>query len=152
LPIADCANPLQRIPIDFAKESLATKLAPFSGRQPVICVVEGVLLYLDPSARRQLFRILHEVFPRHTLICDVMTPEFLNSYGRRVQSRIADLGASMNAIDGPESLFRENGYRRLQVVSIFRKAVELGLINIPRLVLNFMRTLGDGYSIYLLEA
>ncbi|MDR3416526.1 MAG: class I SAM-dependent methyltransferase [Nevskia sp.] len=152
LPIADCPNQLQRIPNDFATESIVDKLRPFAGQQPVVCVVEGVLLYLDPAARQQLFQTLRELFPHHTLICDVMQPKFLNSYARPVQSRISGLGASLSAIDKPQAVFEESGYRLLRVTSIFRRAVELGLVDIPRLVLKFMQTLCDGYSIYLLEA
>jgi hypothetical protein len=70
-------NELQRISIDFATESLEQKLARSSGRSPVTVVIEGVLMYLEESSGRRLLETLHHLFPRHRLICDLMTKEFL---------------------------------------------------------------------------
>jgi methyltransferase (TIGR00027 family) len=151
LPAADSPNPLQRIAIDFANETLAEKLAPYARRRPVICVVEGVLLYLDQPARQRLANSLRGVFPAHTLICDLMTRKFLHSYARSVQQRIAGLGASLTATDQPERLFTAAGYRVADVTSISRNAIEFGLLKVPRWMLRFMRTLSSGYAIYLFE-
>lgn len=152
LPIAGCPNSLIRIAVDFSLDSLHEKLAPFSKYESVIFVVEGVLLYLDPPARQYLAEALRGAFPKHTLICDLMTRKFLNSYARSVQERISDIGASLTADDEPELLFKNKGYRVLQVTSIFRRAIELGLIKMPKQLLSIMRTLADGYSIYLFAA
>lgn len=152
LPADECPNPLQRIAIDFSSESIVDKLAALAGHQPVVCIVEGVLLYLDASSRQQLFERLHQLFPQHELICDVMQPPFLKRYARGVQTRIAELGAHLSAIEAPKQLFEHSGYTLLQVTSIFQRAVEWRLVGIPRLVLWFMRTLRSGYAIYLLRA
>ncbi|WP_266157364.1 class I SAM-dependent methyltransferase [Dyella silvatica] len=152
LPVADSPNPLQRIAIDFSTGALAEKLAPYARHRPVICVVEGVLLYLDPPARQHLAYTLRSAFPAHTLICDLMTKKFLHSYARSVRRRIADLGASLTAADRPDQLFTAAGYRMQQVTSISRSAAAFGLLKVPLWMLRFMRTLSSGYAIYLFKA
>src|SRR5215510_9037451 len=59
LPAANSNNELQRIPIDFASESLEQKLAPYSGRSPVTVVIEGVLMYLEEAAIGKLLETLN---------------------------------------------------------------------------------------------
>src|SRR5215470_1163030 len=76
LPAANSENELQRISIDFATDSLEQKLAPFSGRNLVVVVIEGVFMYLEEGAIEQTLLTLHRLFPRHKLICDLMTRDF----------------------------------------------------------------------------
>jgi methyltransferase (TIGR00027 family) len=152
LPVTNCPNSLKRIPIDFTVDSLDEKLAPFAGHDSVIFVVEGVLIYLDPPACEHLAQVLRALFPKHTLVCDLMTRKFLNSYARSLRNRIAGFGASLTAPDQPELLFSEYGYRVIQVTSIYRRTIELGLTKVPLWMLNFLRTLANGYSIYLFAA
>ncbi|MFC5743277.1 class I SAM-dependent methyltransferase [Dyella tabacisoli] len=152
LPVADCPNRLQRIAIDFASDSLAEKLAPFSGHGSIVCVVEGVLSYLDPSASQHLVHVLRSVFPKHKLICDLMTRRFLNTYGRSMRSKISAIGATLTAVDEPERLFDTQSYRMLYMTSISRGAIELGLIRLPRFLLNVLPMLASGYAVYLFEA
>ena len=78
LPAANSDNELQRISIDFATDSLEQKLAAFSGRSPVTVVIEGVLMYLEEATIGKLLETLNHLFPRHKLICDLMTREFLD--------------------------------------------------------------------------
>ena len=47
LPADTAPNPLQRIAIDFATESLAAKLATIAAPATVHIVIEGVLMYLS---------------------------------------------------------------------------------------------------------
>jgi methyltransferase (TIGR00027 family) len=152
LPVTNCPNSLKRIPIDFNVDSLQEKLVPLAGHESVIFVVEGVLIYLDPPACQHLAQVLRSVFPKHKLICDLMTRKFLNSYARSLRDRIAGVGASLTAADQPELLFRGCGYRVIQVTSIYRRTIELGLTNMPLAMLIFLRTLANGYSIYLFAA
>src|SRR5689334_13254339 len=76
LPAANSDNELQRISIDFATDSLEEKLAAFSRRSPATVVIEGVLMYLEEAAIGRLLETLEHLFPRHKLICDLMTKEF----------------------------------------------------------------------------
>ncbi|MDT5296314.1 MAG: hypothetical protein QOJ76_3194, partial [Acidobacteriota bacterium] len=55
--------------------------------------------------------------------------------------------------DDPEEIFLENGYSRIERVSIVERAVDFQLIKIPRIVLKtLLRTLAGGYAIYVFEA
>jgi len=114
LPLASCQNALNRIPIDFATESLADKLAKFAGRAPTVVVIEGVFMYLEASAIEQLLATLRKTFPSHTLVCDLMTRKFFEKYSRPLHEKIVGLGASFGAVpDDPEKAFLAAGYRRI---------------------------------------
>ena len=80
LPIEKCKNKLQRIVIDFETESLEDKLQEFSSDQPVIVVFEGVFIYLQESVIKQTLQTLQKLFPKHKLICDLMTEKFYKKY------------------------------------------------------------------------
>ena len=54
LLIEQCQNKLQRITIDFEKETMKEKLAPFSDLQNVVVIIEGVLLYLTHEQKTTL--------------------------------------------------------------------------------------------------
>lgn len=119
LPVSDCPNELHRIPIDFATESLAEKLGRFSEHNPVVIVIEGVLPYLDEEKIRNLLGNLRLVFPRHKLICDVMTRKFLHKYGKTLRKQIARLGVSMGElVEDPDKIIRRAGYRLAERISI----------------------------------
>ena len=49
LPIAECVNPLRRIPIDFCTDSLEEKLSPISHRGLIVFILEGVFIYLNEN-------------------------------------------------------------------------------------------------------
>src|SRR4029078_12798787 len=58
LPVSRATNELQRIPIYFATKSLKKNRAPFSSHNPVVVVIEGVFMYLEENAIRQLLQTL----------------------------------------------------------------------------------------------
>lgn len=154
LPASNCENELQRIPVDFSTDSLEEKLSPFSSRSPVVVVIEGVFMYLDEEVIGQLLQTLRRLFPRHKLICDLMSRKFFEKYSRTFHEKITGMGASFKfTADDPEEIFLENGYSRIERVSIVEKAVDFQLIKIPRIVLKtLLRTLAGGYAIYVFEA
>jgi methyltransferase (TIGR00027 family) len=154
LPAANCANELHRIPIDFATDSLAEKLSPFSSRSPVVIVIEGVFMYLEAEAIGQLLQTLRRLCPRHKLICDLMNREFFENYGRTLHEKITGMGASFKfTADNPEEIFLANGYRRTDRVSIVERAVVFEATEIPKHVLEtLLPTLPNGYAIYVFEA
>jgi O-methyltransferase involved in polyketide biosynthesis len=143
-----------RIPIDFSTESLEEKLFSFSSRKAVVVVIEGVFMYLEREELGQLLQRLRRLFPRHKLICDLMSRKFFEKYGRTLHEKITGMGASFKfTVDNPEEVFLENGYRRIGRISIVGRAVEFGLIKIPRIFLKtLLRTLASGYAIYVFEA
>jgi methyltransferase (TIGR00027 family) len=153
LPASDCANELHRIPIDFSTESLEEKLSPFASREPVVVVIEGVFMYLDEAAIVNVLRVLHSLFPRHKLICDLMTRKFFERYSRTLHEKISGLGATFQSLaDDPEAIFLRRGYSRMERVSVVGRAVDLGSLKIPTILLKtFLRTLASGYTIYVFE-
>ncbi len=153
LPPASCENELHRIPIDFSTESLEEKLSSFAGHNPVVVVIEGVLMYLEEKVIEQLLQTLRHLFPQFQLICDLMSRQFFEENGKTLHEKITGLGAPFRfTVDNPEEVFLQNGYRCIEKVSIIEKAVEFGLINIPKIVLETsLRTLAIGNAIYVFE-
>ena len=153
LPVSRATNELQRIPIDFATESLEEKLAPFSSHNPVVVVIEGVFMYLEENAIRQLLQKLRRVFPQHKLICDLMTRDFFENYGKTMHEKITGIGTSFKfTVENPAAVFLEQGYQLTEEVPIIEKSVLFEAPEIPSSVLESIRpTLPQGYSIYVFE-
>ena len=153
LMVSDCKNQLQRIPIDFSNDSLADKLAPYSGSQHVIVVIEGVFMYLSTTQITQLLKTLQQLFPVHRLFCDLMKRSFFVKYSRPIHEKIVGLGATFkDIVDNPKEVFLENGYRHIETISIVEKVSEFGPVKIPKLMLKyFLRTLHKGYCIVAFE-
>src|SRR5678815_5530723 len=153
LPAANSQNELERISIDFATESLEQKLATFSGHSPVTVVIEGVLMYLEKATIEKLLETLHRLFPRHKLICDLMTREFRDKTAGSIHEKLTGMGASFKfTLDNPEDLFLKNGYRELEKIPIIEKAVLFEAGEIPPEVWQTVQpTLPQGYSIHVFE-
>jgi len=151
LPITECSNELHRLTIDFAKDSLTEKLAAYSSDQPVCVVIEGVLMYLTNVQIDRLIDSVQRLFPRHELVCDLMSSRFFQKYSRAVHAQIQVLGATFRLhSDTPEQLFRDRGYHSRETVSIVGRAIQLGSVRIPRLIFKwFLRTLADGYGVHV---
>ena len=154
LPAANCENELHRIPIDFSTDSLAEKLSPFSSDRAVVVVIEGVFMYLAQEELAQLLQTLRHVFPRHKLICDLMSRKFFEKYGKTLHEKITGMGASFKfTVDNPEEVFKENGYSRTGWFSIIERAMDFGSVKIPKIILRtFFRRLANGYAIYVFES
>ncbi len=50
-------------------------------------------MYLEEPQIRELLRCLRSTFPRHALVCDLMSRKFLERYARSVHDKISDLRA-----------------------------------------------------------
>ena len=144
---------MQRISIDFATESLEQKLAAFSGRSPVTVVIEGVLMYLEEAAVGKLLETLDHLFPRHKLICDLMTTEFLEKNAFTIHEKLTGMGATFKfTVDKPEDVFLKNGYRQIETIPIIEKAVLFEAGEIPPDVWQTIQpTLPQGYSIHVFK-
>ena len=153
LPVSNSENELDRIAIDFSTESLEEKLASFSSRRPVVIVIEGVFMYLEEDVIAQLLQSLRRLFPQHRLICDLMTRNFFEEYGKTLHEKITGIGTSFKfTVDTPEAVFLKSGYRRVEEISIIEKSVVYAAPDIPSSVLESIRpTLPSGYSIYVFE-
>ena len=153
LPAANSQNELHRISIDFAADSLEQKLSSFSNRSPLAVVIEGVFMYLEEAAIRKLLETLHRVFPRHKLICDLMTREFFEKNASTIHEKLTGMGATFKfTIDNPEELFLKNGYRQLEKIAIVEQSVRFDAGEIPPDVWETIQpTLPQGYDIHVFE-
>ncbi len=127
LPIAECQNQLTRVSIDFESERLADKLAPFASQAATVFVFEGVFMYLEQLTIADTLRTLPPLFPRHTLICDLLVRSLLEKRPAKVQQRLAKMGAIFKLVEDPYAVFEQNGYRLLESESTVAVALELSL-------------------------
>ena len=153
LPVAGAPNPLQRIPIDFATESLADKLGQFGG-EPATVILEGVSMYLTEEQKALLSRTLRTGFASHILIADLMTRRFVDRIARPIREKLQAIGATMTqGIPHPEEPFLAAGYRLMDRISIPARAADLGAFSLPHILRwTFARTLVKGYQIHVFES
>ena len=132
LPAAQAPNPLRRIAIDFAADSLEERLRPLSPEAPTVFVIEGVTMYLPPQSLRATIEVLKSRFPGHRIIADLMTRSFIERYGRNVRRIIGQLGAQMIPGEAPSLPFEQTGYRELScapIVGMIFRYRSLGWLN-----------------------
>jgi methyltransferase (TIGR00027 family) len=149
-PEASAPNPLTRLGIEFASESLAERLAPLSTPAEVHVVVEGVLMYLTQNQRRDLLDALRSVFPRHTVYCDLMRKSFFERYAHDVHQKIVGIGATfLEMVETPEALFTDAGYEAVAATSIPLRAAQSPDAGIPPFAVRWLLgTLRRGYTIW----
>lgn len=150
LPFNAAPNPLERLSIQFANQSLEEKLQSHASTDLTYIVIEGVFMYLTHQQRRQLLQTLQALFPRHIVYCDLMRKRFFERYSREIHERIAALGTQFTDLtDSPEDLFRAAGYRTLSRTSIPLQAAQRGGVDIPPLLIRwFLSTLRNGYCVW----
>ncbi len=153
LPAAQAPNPLRRVAIDFARDRLVDRLQSLRGAIAPVVVMEGVSMYLQPDQLRLTLRSLRQLFPDHTLVCDLTTRTFARRYSRGLRERIMELGGNFaELVDEPVALVQSTGYRLVDKRSIPGSAVEFGSIAIPRWLLDtLLRSLRDGYQVYVFD-
>ncbi|MCS3795313.1 class I SAM-dependent methyltransferase [Niastella sp. OAS944] len=150
LPINECKNPLERIPIDFEKEKLADKLQPYRERPYVIFIIEGVLMYLTNEQRNELLTTLTTLFPKHVLFCDLMNKGFFEKFSGEIHRKLSESGAVFKDIaDEPDRVFIAKGYKKRSVTGMPQAIHDLGLIRLPWFVRKFVfGRLINGYAVY----
>jgi len=149
LPVSECPNTLERIPINFETEKLADKLAPYRDRPHVIIIIEGVLMYLSMAQREALLTTITTLFPNHVLFCDLMTKKFFDKFGGPLHEKLKVHGASFtDMMDDPPALFLKYNYQQVAKVSTIKKSVELRLVKLPKVALLLFGKLVYGYSVY----
>ena len=157
LPLAECNNPLRRIAIDFSREPLGDKLAGIGAEHPVIVVIEGVFMYLEPAAILTNVHELRRLFPHHLLLCDLMNRRFFEKFSGSVHAKLVAAGGAFTARpEHPDEVFTQNGYLEIERIPMARRAQELGAfwyrLGIPdflsKLLLKvFLKDL-NGYAVY----
>ncbi|QHT65711.1 class I SAM-dependent methyltransferase [Rhodocytophaga rosea] len=150
LPSSQTKNELTRIPVEFSRESLKEKLLPFKTSDQVVVIAEGVTMYLEETQQHIFLHTLKELFPRHLLICDVMTLSFFKKYSQELSTQINSLGAHFKGLsDKPEAIYHASGYQTKKRISATLRSAELGTVNIPSwLIRYFFPTLRDGLCVY----
>jgi methyltransferase (TIGR00027 family) len=153
LPLSESVNDVQRIAVEFSTDSLEEKLRLFSKHERVVVIIEGVFMYLEQSAITTLLQTLNELFPRHKLVCDLMTWDFFENNAKTIHEKITGMGTSFKLPTGnPEEVFLGNGYQVTTKLSIVEQAVMFGSPGIPKGVLDMIvPSLPVGYSIYVFE-
>ena len=152
LPASEAKNALVRIPIDFDSQKLADVLAQhdLATDDPVVVVIEGVLLYLDVATIRELLETLRRSFPNHRVVCDLMTRIMLERYARSIQQKLVGADTPLNATEeNPADLFTRAGYTHVTKVSLAEMMVRFDMPGaIPTILLKtVLRTLYDGYTV-----
>lgn len=149
LPAATAPNPLVRVPVRFATESLAEKLAIAGTPAHAHVVVEGVLMYLTHAQKAALLETLQACFPHHTIYCDLMRKGFFEKYSRDVHEKIVGMGATFtDLVEEPERLFTEAGYTMTHLDSVTLYSARRKSIGIPGFLVRWvMSRLRDGYLI-----
>ncbi len=129
LPIAECTNKLTRIAIDFTKETLVEKLAAYGQHQAIVIVIEGVFMYLEDNAIETTIKQLQTLFPKHILLCDLMTKKMFDQFARSVHDKLVEAGARFTARpDKPTEIFKQNDYVEHSCTPMFKRASELGVL------------------------
>jgi methyltransferase (TIGR00027 family) len=111
LPAKECANSLERIPIEFATEPLETKLAMHADGGSTFVILEGVTMYLPSVALERTLRELRKLFLKHEVIADLMTRDFAERHGKRIKEIIAEMGVNFDPLIDPAGPFARAGYR-----------------------------------------
>lgn len=151
LPARLCPNPLQRIAVDFEADGLAVALRQCDAQAETVVVIEGVFQYLDKAQIRGLLDTLSERFPRHTLICDLMTKTFFDRYIGKKHDQIRALGSEFKFFEArPEQLFLNHGYtQQREPQSIVGRARDFKAIFVPAVLFHTaLASLRDGYRIH----
>lgn len=153
LPPGQCQNELHRIPIHFASETLESKLAPYAKFKSAVFVVEGVFMYLGPEQLGVLMHTLQRLFPKHALICDLMTRRFFEKYSRTLHEKLKGMGATFTKLsDAPAKIFTDDGYKHISCQSVALFAAQHGAFPAPAFIVRlFTRVLRDGYTINVFE-
>ena len=148
LPAAHAPNPLRRIAIDFAEETLEEKLQPFAGAMPTVVIIEGVTMYVSADSLLATLETLRALFSDHEVIADLMTHTFLNTYGATIKRIIAQLGAEMIPGDQPALPFEQAGYRQVSSQEIARAALEYRSLGwLAPMMRLFLGGLFTGYTV-----
>jgi methyltransferase (TIGR00027 family) len=137
LPMLECPNPLQRIPIDFCGNTLQKKLSRLPYTKNIVFVFEGIFIYLDEMSIKKLLAVIDTLFPQHHLVCDLVNRRMVENYGKRIGEIAGEMGAYFQARDYPEAIFLASGYQTKQVISLLSASATLGISKIPKSVLRY---------------
>ena len=153
LPAAGAPNPLVRVPVSFQKERLGERLTPLGGDDRALVIVEGVTMYLAEETLAELAGAVRAAFPRATLICDLMTAGFAQTFSRPLRRDLERLGASFKQRrQHPRRIVERAGYTVRERHSVVGRAREAGTFRVPGWLFHTgLRGLRDGYAVWVFE-
>jgi methyltransferase (TIGR00027 family) len=149
LTAATASNPLQRIAIEFATEKITDKLQAFQTDEKVVIVLEGVSMYLTDAQFTDTLQQLEQLFPNHTLVCDLLTRQFFKRYSYRLHKRLNDFGAVFNfQHTDPQAFILKHNYTLQKKISVIATGIQQGNLRIPKLLQwLFKKDIQEGYTI-----
>ena len=142
LPAEQAPNPLVRVPIDFAADSLREKLSTLPRNVPTVFVIEGVTMYVTAESLRSTLEVIRALFPAARVIADLMSRAFINRYGASIKHIIEQLGAQMIPGDAPALPFQQAGYHEVSSASVVGLSVRYRALGAVRGA--FMRLTAPG--------
>lgn len=154
LPAATSPQPLMRLAMDFATESLSVKLAPWRGTTGAVVVLEGVSMYLNGAQLQRMTAVLRELLPGHTLICDLMDGRFARLFSRGLLDEVRAMGGQFALpMDDPAGFVASLGYQLRSAQSVPARTIASGALSVPEWWLYMvLMPASSGYQIYVFEA
>lgn len=129
LPVEECPNPLRRIAVDFARESLAEILESERSDDHTVFVIEGVFMYLEAQAIENTIKAMQWHFGKHVLYCDLMTRKFFTRFAQSIHQKLADSGGRFSERpEFPEAAFTRHDYHPVECIPMLQRARELGIL------------------------
>ncbi len=153
LPAATAPNSLQRIAIAFASEKISEKLKAFATHEKVIIVLEGVSMYLTDGQFSDTLHEFEKLFPKHLLICDLLTKQFFNRYSYRLHKKLKDFGAVFQFKHKvPQNFILQHRYSLQQKISVIQTGINEDNLHIPKfLQWLFKEDIQHGYTVNVFE-
>ncbi len=127
-----------------------TESCASEGKENVVIIIEGVLMYLSAEARAELLKTLTTIFPKHILLCDLMKKSFYEKFSHAIHKKLLQFGSSFTNIqDHPSKMFLYDGYKKTEAVSTIETAINVGLFRVPKIIVNlFIRKHFMRYVVY----
>lgn len=152
LPHKECKNNLKRIGVDFSINELSAALSSINVLGRVVVIIEGVFVYLEPKQILNTLKTLKEYFPDHDVITDFISEDFINSYSKRFDKGVNELGAYYSPLKYPESPFIDGGYKlKIEKSVTESSAVIYGQYILRGIAKLFMPNYINGYKVALLS-
>jgi hypothetical protein len=86
-----------------------------------------LVVYLEQLTIADTLRVLPPLFPRHSLICELVVRSFLDKRPTKVQQQLATMGAVFKLVEDPYAVFEQNGYRLVESESTVATSIALSL-------------------------
>lgn len=134
LPAAEAPTSLERVGVDFAKETLRARLAHLATDEHTLVLAEGLLMYLTEAEASATLETMRALFPSHTFVADILSANFTKRFSAGLMPVLAKHGMTFrHTPESPTGWFEAKGYRvdATSTVEIMQRAKG---VTVPRLV------------------